>query len=110
MLLWSVEAQGLRDGISALIGGEGYAEQLEGSLALVRAQKIEALVADQSYHIGRLGWFEQTQWTLSRNFGMYVMTALAAALLLAIVAFVFLRSLAKRRLAVAVGVKRGRQS
>ena len=110
VLLWSVEAQGLRDGISALIGGEGYAEQLEGSLALVRAQKIEALVADQSYHIGRLGWFEQTQWTLSRNFGMYVMTALAAALLLAIVAFVFLRSLAKRRLAVAVGVKRGRQS
>jgi hypothetical protein len=110
VLLWSVEAQGLRDGISALIGGEGYAEQLEGSLVLVRAQKIEALVADQSYHIGRLGWFEQTQWTLSRNFGMYVLTALAAALLLAIVAFVFLRSLAKRRLAVAVGVKRGRQS
>jgi hypothetical protein len=39
-----------------------------------------------------------------------VLTALAAALLLAIVAFVFLRSLAKRRLAVAVGVKRGSQS
>jgi len=110
VLLWGVEAQGLRDGISALIGGEGYDKQLEGSLALVRAQKIESLVADQSYHIGRLGWFEQTQWTLSRNLSAYVLTALVAALLLAIVAFVFLRSLAKRRLAVAVGVKRGRQS
>jgi hypothetical protein len=110
VLLWGVEAQGLRDGISALIGGEGYDKQLDGSMVLVRAKKIESLVADQSYHIGRLGWFEQTQWTLSRNLSAYVLTALAAALLLAIVAFVFLRSLAKRRLAVADGVKRGRQS
>jgi hypothetical protein len=93
-----------------LIGGEGYDKQLDGSLVLVRAKKIESLVSDQSYHIGRLGWFEQTQWTLSRNLSAYVLTALVAALLLAIVAFVFLRSLAKRRLAVADGVKRGRQS
>jgi hypothetical protein len=110
VLIWGVEAQGLRDGVSALIGGEGYDKQLEGSLASVRAKKVEPLVADQSYYIGRLGWFEQTQWTLSRNLSLYVLTALAAALLLAIVAFVFLRSLAKRRLAVAVGVKRGSQS
>ncbi|NQW83271.1 MAG: cellulose biosynthesis cyclic di-GMP-binding regulatory protein BcsB [Alcaligenaceae bacterium] len=107
VLVWGVEAQGLRDGISALIGGEGYDKQLEGSLALVRAQKIESLVAEQSYHIGRLGWFEQTQWTLSRSLSLFSLTALIAALLLAIVAFVFLRSLAKRRLAVADGVKRG---
>jgi hypothetical protein len=79
VLLWGVEAQGLRDGISALIGGDGYDKQLDGSLVLVRAKKIESLVAEQSYHIGKLGWFEQTQWTLSRNLSAYVLTALAAA-------------------------------
>ncbi len=106
VLVWGVEAQGLRDGMNAMIGGEEYDRQIEGNLVWVRAKKIEPLVAEQTYQVGSLGLIEHAQWILSRHLGLFVLVGLLCALLLAIIAFVFLRALAGRRLAVANGVKR----
>jgi len=109
VLVWGVEAQGLRDAMSAMAGGEDYDRQIEGNLVWIHAKKIEPLLAEQTYQVGNLGFIEHSQWILSHHLGLYVLVGLLCATLLAIIAFVFLRALAGRRTDVANGVKRDRK-
>lgn len=100
VVLASDHAEGLTDVAAALIGGEGYDQPIEGSLAVVRGKSISSLVADESYYAGSLGLFKYLQWMLSRHFILMVLATALATLLLAALLFVSLRAHAKRRLDV----------
>jgi hypothetical protein len=82
----------------ALIGGEQYEGNIEGSLAVVNGSRVDSLVAEETYHVGQLGWFKYLQWLLSGSvFMMLLATGLAVALL-SLVFYVVLRAKARRRL------------
>lgn len=103
VLIWGAEAQGLRDSVSALIGGDDYERTVEGSLVRIRAMQVDPLVSEQTYQVGRLGVLDRIQWILSRNLWLFMLCAMVSALLLAMVAYVFLRALARRRTLLAEG-------
>ncbi len=98
VLIWGASPDALTDNVSALIGGEDYESGIFGSLAVVRGKKVDALVADQFYYVGALGWFRQIQWTFSKNLLGFSFLGAGGIALLALLVFFALRAKARRRL------------
>ncbi len=103
VLIWGAQAQGLNESLHALIGGDINERSIEGSLVRIRSTQVDPLVAEQTYQVGNLGFFGQAKWLLSRNILLFLLCASITVLLIAIVAYVFLRMLAGRRLRVSEG-------
>jgi len=103
VLIWGAQAQGLSESMHALVGGDIYERSIEGSLVRIRSTQVDALVAEQTYQVGNLGFFAQAKWILSRNILLFLLTASFSVMLIATVAYVFLRMLAARRLQVSDG-------
>lgn len=100
VLVWGVDGDSLLDNSSALLGGEDYDdyEVVAGSLTTVRGKQVDALVNEQTYFVGSLGWFRNIQWTLSRHLGVFMMLSVLSAILLAVLLFLILQAKARRRL------------
>ena len=100
VLVWGVDGDSLLDNSSALLGGEGYDdfEVVSGSLTTVRGKQVDALVNEQTYFMGSLGWLRNIQWTLSRHLGGFMLLSAISAILLAILLFLILQAKARRRL------------
>lgn len=98
VVLASADPTAMSELTDALIGGEQYEGNIEGSLAVVNGSRVDSLVAEETYHVGQLGWFKYLQWLLSGSvFMMLLATGLAVALL-SLVFYVVLRAKARRRL------------
>jgi hypothetical protein len=94
VVISSGQPEGLADVTQAL----NTSDKVQGSLVVVRGKSVEALVADQQYWIGELGPIRYVQWLMSRNvLWLLVIVGVAVALVTG-VAYVTLRSIAKRRL------------
>ncbi len=88
----------LLDVSAALRGGEDYEESLQGSLAVVNGARINNLVAEQQYYVGKLGFFRYLQWLLAHNpIWMLLFTALAITLA-SVLLYFMLRARARVRL------------
>ena len=75
-----------------------YTQDLQGSLAVIKNERIEALVADQTYHVGHLSPLRYVRWLLANHpLLMLLATALAVGLLASPV-YLALRARARRRL------------
>jgi len=75
-------------------------KQVQGSVSVVRGENVSSLVAEQTYHVGRLGPLTSVQYFLSNHPILLVLLGLASAALLAIVIYVVLRARARNRLVV----------
>ena len=100
VLVWGVDGDSLLDNSSALLGGEVYDdyEVVSGSLTTVRGKQVDALVNEQTYYVGSLGWLRNIQWTLSRHLGVFMLISALSAILLAVLLFLILQAKARRRL------------
>ncbi|WP_109513462.1 cellulose biosynthesis cyclic di-GMP-binding regulatory protein BcsB [Pseudomonas ovata] len=94
ILMSSGQSSGLADMTRAL----DTSDKVQGSLVVVRGDSVEALVADQQYFVGELNPVKYVQWLMSRNV-LFVLLILAVCVaLVSGLAYLALRSLAKRRL------------
>ncbi|WPB56949.1 cellulose biosynthesis cyclic di-GMP-binding regulatory protein BcsB [Xylophilus sp. GOD-11R] len=75
-------------------------KNIQGSVSVVRGDQVSSLVAEQTYHVGRLGLLTAVQYFLSSHPILLVILGLASAALLAIVIYVVLRARARSRLVV----------
>nr|WP_240043606.1 cellulose biosynthesis cyclic di-GMP-binding regulatory protein BcsB [Pseudomonas rhizoryzae] len=98
VLFAATDAAGLEKLTTDLAQSAAYTQNLQGSLAVVRNERIDALVADQTYHLGRLGPVLYVRWLLANHpLLMLLATALAVGLL-ATPVYLALRARARRRL------------
>ncbi|WP_082900411.1 cellulose biosynthesis cyclic di-GMP-binding regulatory protein BcsB [Pseudomonas oryzihabitans] len=96
--LVAARPEDLADISRALTTREDYAQGLQGSLATVRGQQVESLVADETYHIGSLGPLLYVRWQLARHpLLMLGLSALGVALLAGLL-YAALRARARQRL------------
>lgn len=96
--LVAARPEGLADISRALTTREDYAQGLQGSLATVRGQQVQSLVADETYHIGSLGPLLYVRWQLARHpLLMLGLSALGVALLAGLL-YAALRARARQRL------------
>ncbi|WPN47371.1 MULTISPECIES: cellulose biosynthesis cyclic di-GMP-binding regulatory protein BcsB [unclassified Pseudomonas] len=98
VVIASGKPAGLADATNALIGGEDYSQSIQGSLVVVRGKTIEPLVADEQYYVGSLSPIKYLQWMLSRHVLLTMLLTGVGVLLLSCLAYLSLRSRAKRRL------------
>ncbi|UUW69850.1 cellulose biosynthesis cyclic di-GMP-binding regulatory protein BcsB [Pseudomonas oryzihabitans] len=96
--LVAARPEGLADISRALTTREDYAQGLQGSLAMVRGQQVQSLVADETYHVGSLGPLLYVRWQLARHpLLMLGLSALGVALLAGLL-YAALRARARQRL------------
>ena len=99
VMVSSNRPDGLFDAVNALITPDADPQnQVRGSLAVVRGAKVDSLVDQTTYHVGRLPPVMGLQWYLSQNpltLGLFVLAGIG---LLACLAYLALRSVARRRL------------
>jgi len=99
VLLWGAQADDLNEALLAMADGDGLVSQIKGAVSVIRGKSIDTLEANSVYYVGSLPWLTQIRWRLSENFPLFLTLSLASALLLAAMAYVALKRLAKRRLA-----------
>lgn len=97
VMLSSEREDGLNQIIGALLNPERVSE-IQGSLAVVRTDKVVSLLAEKSYHAGSLPPLTHVQWYLSRQPMLLVLLGIAGAFLLGLVMYLALRSRARARL------------
>ena len=97
VMLSSEEEDGLNQIIGALLNPERVSE-IQGSLAVVRTDKVVSLLAEKSYHAGKLTPLTHVQWFLSRQPLLLVLLGIAGAFLLGLVMYLALRNRARARL------------
>jgi hypothetical protein len=91
-------SSGQPDGLADVTQALNTSDKVQGSLVVVRGKSVETLVADQQYYVGELNPIKYVQWLMSRNvLWLLVIVALTVALVTG-VAYVTLRSIARRRL------------
>ncbi|WP_223146229.1 cellulose biosynthesis cyclic di-GMP-binding regulatory protein BcsB [Pusillimonas sp. ANT_WB101] len=66
VLIASGEPQGQAYAVNALLGKKGYEQGLQGSLVVVREQRLNPLIAEYTYSNGRLGLWRQIEWTVAQ--------------------------------------------
>lgn len=98
VVLASREPDRLSELTDALISGEQYDGTIEGSLAVVHGAQANSLVAEETYYVGRLGWFKHLQWLFSTNLLLMLAATALTVGLLSLVFYVVLRAKARRRL------------
>jgi hypothetical protein len=101
VLVASNQGAGLAQAMDALLDPERL-QLVQGSTSVIRGKLVDSLVAEKTYHVGRLNPFLHAQWYLSRNPLVLTLLGLASAVLIALVAYLSLRARARARL-----VKRG---
>jgi hypothetical protein len=96
-MLSSDQPGGLNQVIDALLDPERLAG-IQGSLAVVRGDQVDSLLAEKSYYVGKLPPLLYVQWFLSRHPMLLMALGIAGAFLLGLVMYLALRSRARARL------------
>jgi len=91
-------SSGQPGGMSDVARALSSSDKVQGSLVVVRGDSVEALVAEQKYYVGDLGPITYVQWLMSRNVLWLLLVVAVGVVLVTGVAYLTLRSLAKRRL------------
>lgn len=91
-------SSGQPGGMSDVARALSSSDKVQGSLVVVRGDSVEALVAEQKYYVGDLGPLKYVQWLMSRNVLWLLLVVAVGVVLVTGVAYLTLRSLAKRRL------------
>ncbi|WP_046236366.1 cellulose biosynthesis cyclic di-GMP-binding regulatory protein BcsB [Pseudomonas syringae pv. coryli] len=91
-------SSGQPGGMSDVARALSSSDKVQGSLVVVRGDSVEALVAEQKYYVGDLGPLKYVQWLMSRNVLWLLLVLAVGVVLVTGVAYLTLRSLAKRRL------------
>ncbi|KTC05611.1 cellulose biosynthesis cyclic di-GMP-binding regulatory protein BcsB [Pseudomonas syringae] len=91
-------SSGQPGGMSDVARALSNSDKVQGSLVVVRGDSVEALVAEQNYYVGDLGPIKYVQWLMSRNVLWLLLVVVVGVVLVTGVAYLTLRSLAKRRL------------
>lgn len=91
-------SSGQPGGMSDVARALSSSDKVQGSLVVVRGDSVEALVAEQKYYVGDLGPIKYVQWLMSRNVLWLLLVVAVGVVLVTGVAYLTLRSLAKRRL------------
>ncbi|WP_024644863.1 cellulose biosynthesis cyclic di-GMP-binding regulatory protein BcsB [Pseudomonas syringae] len=94
VLISAGQPGGLTDVAKAL----SSSDKVQGSLVVVHGDSVDALVAEQTYFVGDLGPLKRLQWLMSRNVLWLLLVMAIGVVLVTGVAYLTLRSLAKRRL------------
>ena len=97
VMLSSDQAGGLNQVIDALLTPERLAG-IQGSLAVVRGDQVDSLLAEKSYYVGKLPPLLYMQWFLSRHPLLLMALGILGAFLLGLVMYLALRSMARARL------------
>ncbi|WP_245587374.1 cellulose biosynthesis cyclic di-GMP-binding regulatory protein BcsB [Comamonas composti] len=97
VLLASNQPAGLQHAVAALLDADRV-KDVQGSLSVVRGSKVDSLLAEQSYFLGRLGPLTYLQWWLSRHPLATVLLGVALAAISALLLYIVLRARARRRL------------
>ncbi len=97
VLVSADRAEALDGAVNALLD-QDLVKHVQGSAVTIRGQQVTSLVAEQTYHVGRLNPITWLQWFLSRNPLVLVLVGLASAGLLAVVMYLLLRARARNRL------------
>jgi hypothetical protein len=97
VMLSSDQPGGLNQVIDALLDPERLAG-IQGSVAMVRGDQVTSLLAEKSYHVGKLPPLLYAQWFLSRHPLVLMALGIASAALLGLVMYLALRSRARARL------------
>ena len=92
------DEEGLAQITDALGGGEEDAEDIQGSLVVIRGKTVEPLVADEQYFVGSLSPFKYAQWLMSRHVAGALLITAFGVLLLSLLGYLALRTKAKKRL------------
>lgn len=98
VVLASAHPEGLADIANALVGGDEYTQAIQGSLVVIRGKSVEALVADEQYYVGSLEPLTYLEWLMSRHVIWVLLVTALCVVLLSCLAYLGLRSLARRRL------------
>lgn len=91
-------SSGQPDGLADVTQALNTSDKVQGSLVVVRGKSVEALVADQQYYVGELNPIKYVQWLMSRNVLWLLLIVAVAVALVTGVAYLTLRSIARRRL------------
>ncbi|MDU9040532.1 cellulose biosynthesis cyclic di-GMP-binding regulatory protein BcsB [Pseudomonas corrugata] len=94
------DAVGLAQATEALSRTDQDAGAIQGSLVVIRGKTIEPLVSDEQYFVGSLSPFKYVQWLMSRHVGLTLLMTALGVLLLSGLAYLGLRSKARKRLSV----------
>ena len=97
VLISSDQPGGLNQVIDALLVPDRLAG-IQGSVAVVRGDQVTSLLAEKSYHVGKLPPLLYMQWSLSRHPLVLMALGIASAALLGLVMYLELRSRARARL------------
>ncbi|MBV8617660.1 MAG: cellulose biosynthesis cyclic di-GMP-binding regulatory protein BcsB [Curvibacter sp.] len=93
----SNNAQGMDQIVDALLD-PNLVKEIQGSTSVIRGKQVDSLVAEQTYHVGRLDPLTWIQWYLSRSPLLLLLLGVAAALMIAVLLFLSLRARARSRL------------
>jgi hypothetical protein len=97
VMIASDQPGGLVQVVDALLDPERLAA-IQGSVTVVRGDQVTSLLAEKSYHVGKLPPLLYMQWFLSRHPLLLMALGIASAALLGLVMYLALRSRARARL------------
>jgi hypothetical protein len=89
--------EGMGQIVEALLDPD-LVKKVQGSTSVIRGKQVDSLVAEQSYHVGRLDPLTWVQWYLSRSPLVLLVLGVVAALLIGALMFLSLRARARTRL------------
>jgi hypothetical protein len=91
--------EGLTDATLALSDSAEDTRAIQGSLVVIRGKSVEALLADEQYYVGSLSPLKYLKWLMARHLALALLITAVAVALLTVLAYLALRSRARRRLA-----------
>lgn len=97
VMISSDQPGGLVQVVDALLDPQRLAD-IQGSVTVVRGDQVTSLLAEKSYHVGKLPPLLYMQWFLSRHPLLLMALGIASAALLGLVMYLALRSRARARL------------
>jgi len=86
------------NGLFAVFASPAQIKKIQGSVSLIRADKVESLAGNHTYYVGELPPFTRLRWFLSRHPLLLALGAIALGLFAALLMRAVLRPLAARRL------------
>lgn len=91
--------ESLADATAAMLGGDQYQDSIQGSLAVINGVKIDSLVAEEQYYVGKLGMVKYVQWQLARHPLLMLLVMLLGLAVVSSLLYLALRARARKRLA-----------
>ena len=86
VLFWAQDPAALNGAVESLLGADGEAPRIAGSLAILRGAKVDTLAGEPTYYVSDLDWFSRARMSLSSNMGqLLLVTGLGTALLAGLV-------------------------